>query len=441
MSVVTKLGSMFSRQPAKPDGAAEQDSLSGASLDSNLREVFPEEALNSVQMGHNGGYGGDATDQPSPGELIDLPLLGPAVAASHQRRLLILLAIGVVVVALIAGWVLRQADSAAQQLAATGQALMQSQRLAKSVSQALVGSNQAFPDVQESAGVLARNVRALKEGDSELGVQSLGEPFKPELDAIAPLIERADHNAGVVMGQQKILTQVGDALRTVNRQSSDLLEIAETIVALKIQQNSSAAEIFGAGQLVMLTQRIGKSANEFQTTEGVSPEAVFLLGKDLNSFKEISQGLLDGNAELRLPAARDAQTREHLQSLINLYEQTRVQASAILGNLQGLVSAREAQNAIIGDSEPLRRHLEGLQTKLSAQTGMGMGQLAALVLAAVFVLLCGVGISRVQLLDSRNRQQAAEQQNKNAQRQEQEAKRINDANQAAILRLMNELQS
>jgi twitching motility protein PilJ len=42
----------------------------------------------------------------------------------------------------------------------------------------------------------------------------------------------------------------------------------------------------------MLTQRIGKSANEFQTMEGVSPEAVFLLGKDLNSFKEIAQGLL-----------------------------------------------------------------------------------------------------------------------------------------------------
>ena len=51
----------------------------------------------------------------------------------------------------------------------------------------------------------------------------------------------------------------------------------------------------------MLTQRIGKSANEFLTIEGVSPEAVFLLGKDLNSFREIAKGLLDGNPELRLP--------------------------------------------------------------------------------------------------------------------------------------------
>jgi twitching motility protein PilJ len=191
----------------------------------------------------------------------------------------------------------------------------------------------------------------------------------------------------------------------------------------------------------MLTQRIGKSANEFQTAEGVSPEAVFLLGKDLNSFKEIAQGLLDGSPELRLTATKDAQTREQLAALIKLYEDTRNQASAILGNLQGLVSAREAQTAILGDSEPLRRQLEGLQNKLSMQTGMGAGQLAALVLAGLFVLLCGVGISRVQLLDSRSRQQEAEAQQRDAQRQEQEAKRVNDANQAAILRLMNELQS
>jgi len=192
---------------------------------------------------------------------------------------------------------------------------------------------------------------------------------------------------------------------------------------------------------VMLTQRIGKSANEFQTMEGVSPEAVFLLGKDLNSFKEIAQGLLDGSPELRLAATKDAHTREQLEALVKLYEQTRTQASAILGNLQGLVSAREAQSAIIADSEPLRRQLEGLQSKLSAQTGLGAGQFAALALAGLFVLLCGIGISRVQLLDSRGRQAAAETQQKDAKRQEQEAKRVNDANQAAILRLMNELQS
>ncbi len=448
MSVVNQFGKLFNRKPEESDTGLGADVIGGGqnvlttgSIEGNtMRESYQTDAMNSVQ-GDPDGVSSELSTTDADEDLISLPLLGSNTAAGHQRNLLVLLAIGVVLLALIAGWVLRQADRSAQQLAATGQSLMQSQRLAKSVSQALVGSPQAFPDVVESSGVLARNVRALNSGDSELGVESLGEQFKSDLEGTTPLMESAERNAGVVMGQQKILMQVGDALRTINRQSSDLLEIAETVSSLKLQQNAPAAEISAAGQLVMLTQRIGKSANEFQTMEGVSPEAVFLLGKDLNSFKEIAQGLLDGSPELRLTATKDAQTREQLEALIKLYEETRTQASAILGNLQGLVSAREAQSSIISDSEPLRRQLEGLQDKLSSQTGLGAGQFAALALAGLFVLLCGIGISRVQLLDSRGRQAAAEGQQKDAKRQEQEAKRVNDANQAAILRLMNELQS
>ena len=444
MSFSSSLDKLFKRKGEKsdvnPDLAGElteQDPQAGDAM----ADSYQNEGMYSVQgdPGQNTQFGEE--DEFVNHELISLPILGRATAASHQRKLLLLLGVGLVVLALIAGWVLQQSNRVAQQLTATGQSLMQSQRLAKSVSQALVGSPQAFPDVMDSSTVLARNTNALNSGDSELGVQSLGDNYKPELEAISPLVERAERNAKVVMGQQKILTQVGDALRTINRQSADLLEIAETVSSLKLQQNASSAEISAAGQLVMLTQRIGKSANEFQTTEGVSPEAVFLLGKDLNSFKEIAQGLLDGSSELRLPASRDAQTREQLENLIKLYDQTRTQAGAILGNLQGLVSAREAQSAIVADSETLRRSLETLQNKLSDQSGIGIGQLIALVLAGLFVVLCGIGISRVQLGDSRNRQASAESLQRDAKRQEQEAKRVNDANQAAILRLMNELQS
>ena len=446
---VNKLGNMFSKTTEEAQVSrngelvmdAGMQSAEGDSLDLGQRDPYQNEQFNSVQGDPNAPDDGAWNAEVDKTDIVTLPLLGQANVATHQKRLLILLAVGVVVLGLIAGWVLQQANRVSQQLASTGQTLMQSQRLAKSVSQALVGSPQAFPDVAQSSDVLARNVRALNSGDDALGVQAVGEAFQPELTTVMPLMERAERNAGVVMGQQKILTQVGEALNTINRQSADLLEIAETVSSLKLQQNAPAPEISAAGQLVMLTQRIGKSANEFQTNEGVSPEAVFLLGKDLNAFRELTQGLLDGNPELRLTATRDEQTREQLQELMRVYEETRTQASAILGNLQGLVSAREAQTAILADSEPLRQQLETLQNKLSAQTGIGAGQLAALVLAALFVLLCGVGISRVQLLDSRSRQKTAETQHKDAQRQELEAKRINDANQAAILRLMNELQS
>ena len=166
-----------------------------------------------------------------------------------------------------------------------------------------------------------------------------------------------------------------------------------------------------------------------------------MLGKDLNSFKEIAQGLQDGSPELRLVGSKDPQTRERLDALMALYEQTRVQAGAILGNLQGLVSAREAQSSISADSEPMRRSLESLQAKLSSQTGLGATSLITLLIAATVALLCGAGLARLQVKDSQQRQTVAEGQRQEAKNQEQDAKRVNDANQAAILRLMNELQT
>jgi twitching motility protein PilJ len=372
---------------------------------------------------------------------VTVPLLGTRTIAQHQRILTFILIAALLLLALITFFALNQAGKVARGVAATGDSATQSQRLAKSVSQALVGSAPAFEDVRESAGVLAKNVRGLKNGDDALQLSAVGANLQEDVDKLLPSVERAEKNAKTVLDQQKILTQVGTALRSINRQSSDLLEVAETISSLKLQQNAPAAEISASGQLVMLTQRIGKSANEFLTMEGVSPEAVFLLGKDLNSFKEIAQGLLDGSPELRLGASKDAQTRERLDALLKLYEQTRGQAGAILGNLQGLVSAREAQSAIITDSEPMRRQLEDLQGKLSGDTGLGALALTGLFLAGLLAVASAAGLAYVQLQDSRKRQGVAEGQRLMAEGQEQEAKRVNDANQAAILRLMNELQT
>jgi twitching motility protein PilJ len=367
-----------------------------------------------------------------------LPLIDHLPLAQQQRVLFGALGVGLLAL-LVGAWLaLTAARDSATQVGAAGQALMQSQRLAKSVSQALVGSASAFPEVRESVEVLARNTRGLKTGSADIPAASTA--AQEAIEPLMPLIDRAEKNAGVVTAQQKTLTQVGQSLRAINRQSSELLETAETVSSLKLQQDASAAELSAVGQLVMLTQRIGKSANEFLTTEGVSPEAVFLLGKDLSSFREIANGLLSGSTELRLPPTKDAQTKERLTQLIAQYEKTRAEAGVILGNLQGLVAAREAQAAVVADSEPLRKGLEVVQERLS-ESGVGAGRTVLIVLGIVGLVVGGIGFLRLFVADNSQRAKQAEAQRIQAQRQEQEAKRVNDANQAAILRLMNELQT
>lgn len=425
MSFLQKMGVKFGKNniPDKKSGMVAADTL----LQQTLQSVQNSDFLDAHAL----------LEQDN----ITLPIFGTGSVNSHQRKLLVILAISGMALVASFGWVLRENDRAAQQVAATGQALMQAQRVAKSGTQALLGVPHAFIELKNSVQVFASNARGLAQGDAALNLVPVKESYQADVQAMLKQAETTEKNAKAVLKQEDVLIKVAQALRNVNQQSSALLDLSETVGSLLMQDKIIREEIEAITQMGMLTQRIGKSANEFQSIEGVNPEAVFLLGKDLNTFQEIVKGLLTGNEELGLPGTANPQARQQLTTLLAQYEATRADAETILSNLQGLVSAREAQSAVVGDSEPLREKLEALQQRLSADAGVGLVQLAVLGGLALIVLLSGIGIARVALLDSRQRQQQAEQQQREARLQEQEAKRINDANQAAILRLMNELQN
>lgn len=377
----------------------------------------------------------------APGSGARLPLIGHWSSDRQQRLLGGVLALGVLGLVLASVLAVRSGGGSAAQVGATGQALMQSQRLAKSVLQALAGRPEAFAEVRDATAVLATNVRGLHGGLPDAGLQALSLSSRGLIDPLLPVVDKTEKNAGIVLAQEKLLTQVSQALKAINRQSGDLLDAAEAVAAAKVQQDALPTEVSAAGRLVMLTQRIGKSANESLTVEGVSPEALFLLGKDLNTFRDIASGLLDGNPDLRLAATKDAQVRARLQALLKAHDELRTHAGAILGNLQGLVSAREAQTAIIGDTEVLRKGLEQVQASVSAAGGIGWFNVALLAVSLLLGAVGGVGLLLVFTHEQRQRTSVSDVQRQEAERQEREAKRVNDANQAAILRLMNELQA
>ena len=232
---------------------------------------------------------------------ITLPIFGTGSVNSHQRKLLVILAISGMALVASFGWVLRENDRAAQQVAATGQALMQAQRVAKSGTQALLGVPHAFIELKNSVQVFASNARGLAQGDAALNLVPVKESYQADVQAMLKQAETTEKNAKAVLKQEDVLIKVAQALRNVNQQSSALLDLSETVGSLLIQDKIIREEIEAITQMGMLTQRIGKSANEFQSIEGVNPEAVFLLGKDLNTFQEIVKGLLTGNEELGLP--------------------------------------------------------------------------------------------------------------------------------------------
>ena len=104
-----------------------------------------------------------------------------------------MLGIGLVGLVLTTVLSLLSANRGAVQVSASGQALMQSQRLAKSVSQALIGSAPAFPEVKESADVLVKNVRGLRTGDADIPAAPSG--VQDSIEPLLPLVDRVEKGA------------------------------------------------------------------------------------------------------------------------------------------------------------------------------------------------------------------------------------------------------
>ncbi|MBV5298162.1 MAG: type IV pili methyl-accepting chemotaxis transducer N-terminal domain-containing protein [Rhodoferax sp.] len=433
MAVIDQLKRMMGRQ--QPDAGPSQSAPDvsmyqmEAELKSSQTQYGPPEVL--AQMGIA------AADHP---DQIALPFMGKKTVAQHRWFLSTVLIGSLLALVAVTMVGLNQSAQAARQLNTTGQAMMQSQRLAKSVTQALVGDAGAFAEVSQSSQILARVVHGLMDGDAEMSLAAVGEADRQILDKAEPLADRAEKNAAIVLAQKPALTQVASTLQLLQKQSAGLLNLAESVLSFKLDRGAPAAELSAASAIAMLTQRIGKTAAEFLSIGATSPQALDTLTRDLETFKQLTSGLLDGKQALGLAAVGDAPTREKLQALMKLHDETVTPAGTIKVQLQGLLAARAAQASILADSELLRTNLEALQSSLSGQTALSAGVMVTLALLGLLTLLSAAAFSYLQLLDSRQRQINAEVQKTEAQTQEQEAKRVNDANQAAILRLMNELQ-
>ena len=104
----------------------------------------------------------------------------------------------------------------------------------------------------------------------------------------------------------------------------------------------------------------------------VDPEVSFLLGKDINTFRDILQGLLERQrgaahrARRRRRAARQAgRDGDGVQGV------PQRRRRAILGNQQGLVNAKRATFDLFNDSEALLAAAEALNDALRGRSSPG----------------------------------------------------------------------
>ena len=379
---------------------------------------------------------------------VKLPLIGHLPA---QRQLSILstaLAVSLGASAVFVALNTIEGANRSAQTQVASDALMHSQRIGKAAPNAVQGSVEGFRQLEESRKELNRDIALMTRGGTFQG-RDIGVPDA----ALAPVVAAAstqwsatDRAAGTILALKADLSGVDKTLQKLNAMSPDLLARTEAITAIKLQRGASAREIAALGALSMLTQRMSRGASEFLTAGGISSETAFQLGRDATVFRNTVDAFLDGAAPLGVAAVREPELRAMFTALKDDFEEYRKLVAAILDRLDKFGAAKSAEQLIFNDNEALRQRLTALQQAYRGEQDTPGPTFWLMVAGGLLTLAAALAIGRVLLMDSHNRTRGADRRRREAeamrqqaQRQEEEAKAVNDRNQAAILRLMNEL--
>ena len=356
-----------------------------------------------------------------------LPLIGRLPIGRQLRILTIALVALLVVDAAIVALDARQGNVGTLYIATVGKLQMLSQRIAKAAQQASQGNAEAFKQLRESRDEFAALVKLLFEGGTVGAVSLPASPdsVKPALEKLNAEWTKNERNASLVVAEDRNLVALGKAVRSINVNNPGLQELADEIAALSVQEGGSARQNAIASQLMMLTQRMAKNANNMLAEAVVDPEVAFLLGKDTNTYRDMLRGLLQGSETLRIQRVADKDLRAKLGELEGGFKEYQRAVSEILGNQARLVSAKRASFELFNDSENLLRAASELDSAYRAGLESRRWNYAALgvvsILAVVLLLLVG----KVYIDDSAGRAEGSERQNKE--------------NQEAILRLLDEI--
>ena len=334
-----------------------------------------------------------------------------------------------VLIAIAAGLTIyqnRQTANATLYVAAAGEMQMLSQQIAKSAQLALRGNAEGFAELRSGSTRFSSLLGAVAGGGAIDGNEVPASPdsTRAQLDALRDAWTKAEGDAAQLLDQEANLITLNTSVAAINAGNAVLLDLSEQIAALKTQSGAGARELAAANRAVMLTQRIAKNANALLASDIIDPEVAFLLGKDTSTFHEQLTQLRQ--------AGGDAELRGKLQELDQAAQETVTAVSAILGNIQLLVQAKQAGSRIFGDSAPLLAHTRALSEAYD-RAFRGFDPVTAIIAVAALLALAVVGRgAKAYNDDLANRRVESERQRLSAENER-------NLTQQAILRLMNEM--
>jgi len=344
------------------------------------------------------------------------------------RIIIVLLLAALLVAGLNFFQLLKKNDEDRKAIELTTDMQVLSQQIAKAATDATTGDEEAFAVLKANRDKIGQNLTSLTIGDEVRGIAKPEASITDEIGKLTKTWLPIDKAGKSILDNQALVVDINETRTEFASKIPILGAKMDEVVNILVASNAAPSQIYVSSRQLVLADRMLRRVNEIVQGGEAAVTAADGFGRDAAIFGRVLTGLTNGNAELGIRAVDSPRGQQLLAEVFKLFEEIGKDVDKILQASTDLFEVKANSETVFQDSQDLLDISGELAKGINALPGTRnwpsrwVGGLASAVALLLLVLLLVLFLQ-----DQRKRYQATAD--------------LNQRNQEAILRLLDEMGS
>jgi twitching motility protein PilJ len=352
-------------------------------------------------------------------------LLAGARSSTLIAGLFIVLIVSIVLLFANFAYINTQSNYDTEYVGHAGELRVLSQRIAKNSTEAAAGTAEAFGLLRDARNDFQARWGYLTDGNEETGLPAAPDSLQPQMAAVQQDWDTLRQNTDAILANEQTVLSLHQVAATLAETIPQLQVEYEEVVDILLESGAPAAQVSVAQRQSLLAERILGSVNKVLAGDQDSVQAADMFGRDASLFGRVLSAMLEGNAAMEISRVSDEEALERLAEISELFEFVSGSVDEILETSPELFQVRESANVIFSVSQTLLDKASELAVGFDdLATGRAINTLIGYVLGAL--ALASIILIGLVMVRETNRRLASTAEK-------------NERNQAAILRLLDEI--
>ncbi|WFS19167.1 methyl-accepting chemotaxis protein [Pseudomonas sp. 905_Psudmo1] len=352
-------------------------------------------------------------------------LLVGARSSTLIAALFVVLIVSIVLLFANFAYINTQSNYDTEYISHSGELRVLSQRIANNATEAAAGKAEAFGLLRAARNDFQRRWSYLTDGDANTGLPPAPSSVQAQMAAVQQDWDSLRQNTDAIIASEQTVLSLHQVAATLAETIPQLQVEYEEVVDILLESGAPAAQVSVAQRQSLLAERILGSVNKVLAGDEDSVQAADMFGRDASLFGRVLAAMLEGNAAMEISQVTDEEALERLAEISELFEFVSGSVDEILETSPELFQVRESASSIFTVSQTLLDKASELAVGFEdLASGRAINTLFGYVLGALAlgsIILIGLVMVR-----ETNRRLA-------------ETAEKNERNQAAILRLLDEI--